>query len=139
MAKPLVKKPSVDAFIKNYILSGCVNAKQAAVKAGYSEKTAEQQASRLLTKVKVQDAVKAHQLKTNSEFTYSKDTKLKILEDIMNACKAIDDKTGVINATAVIAAIKEHNVMMGHNAPTEIIHNGNIDRVQIEIISASKD
>ena len=64
-------KPSLDTFIKEYILLGCKNAKQAAIKAGYSEKTADQQGSRLLKNVKV------------------------------------------------ISAIKEHNLMMGHNAPTE--------------------
>tara|TARA_R110000868_G_scaffold97916_6_gene269464 strand:- start:163 stop:570 length:408 start_codon:yes stop_codon:yes gene_type:complete len=112
-------KPNVDTFIKEYILLGCSNAKQAAIKAGYSEKTADQQGSRLLKNVKVIEAIKKHQIKTNSDFTYSKDTKLKILEDLMVACKKPDSETGVINAAAVIASIKEHNAMMGHNAPTE--------------------
>lgn len=106
-----------DAFVKAYILSS--NGKQAAIKVGYSEKTAEQQASRLLRNVKVAEVIKEHQLKTDSEFTYSKDVKLKILEDVMDACKEEDREKGVINATAVISAIKEHNLMMGHNAPTE--------------------
>ena len=39
MAKP-VTKPSIDKFIKSYILTGCTNGKQAAIDAGYSEKTA---------------------------------------------------------------------------------------------------
>ncbi len=112
-------KPSLDTFIKEYLLLGCKNAKQAAIKAGYSEKTADQQGSRLLKNVKVISAIKEHQLKTDSEFTYSKDVKLKILEGVMEACKADDVEKGVINATAVISAIKEHNLMMGHNAPTE--------------------
>jgi len=112
-------KPNLDIFIKEYILFGCTNAKQAAIKAGYSEKTADQQASRLLKNVKVIEAIKQHQLKTDSEFTYTKDAKLKILEEVMLACKEEDIEKGVINATAVISAIKEHNLMMGHNAPTE--------------------
>tara|TARA_R110000851_G_scaffold160243_1_gene303476 strand:+ start:12048 stop:12458 length:411 start_codon:yes stop_codon:yes gene_type:complete len=136
MAKPATK-PSIDKFIKSYILTGCTNGKQAAIDAGYSEKTADQQASRLLKSVKVLTAVKEHQEKTNSEFTYSKDKKLKILEDVMTACKVKDAEKGVINATAVIAAVKEHNMMMGHNAPTEIVTNNNIQKVQIEVIGAS--
>jgi phage terminase small subunit len=112
-------KPNVGTFIKEYILLGCSNAKQAAIKAGYSEKTADQQGSRLLKNVKVMEAIKEHQSKSDSEFTYNKDKKLKILEGLMESCKESDPKNGVINASAVISAIKEHNLMMGHNAPTE--------------------
>ena len=138
MAKPL-KKPSIDKFIKEYILTGCTNGKQAAVNAGYSEKTADQQASRLLKTVKVLTAIKEYQSKTNSEFTYSKDIKLKILEDVMVACKKKDDEKGVINATAVIAAIKEHNAMMGHNAPTETNSTIKVEATLAErLTSASK-
>jgi hypothetical protein len=64
-------------------------------------------------------AIKQHQLKTDSEFTRNKDAKLKILENIMDSCKEPDHRNGVVNATAVILAIKEHNAMMGHNVPTE--------------------
>ena len=103
--------------MKAYILNP--NAKQAAIKAGYSEKTAEQQGCRLLRYVKVMEAIKAHQLKCESEFICSKNDKLKTLESIMDACKKPDPRNGVINAAAVISAIKEHNLMMGHNAPTE--------------------
>ncbi|MBA9088732.1 phage terminase small subunit, partial [Fontibacillus solani] len=42
-------------FVKEYLVD--LNATQAAIRAGYSAKTAEQQASRLLSNVKVQDAI----------------------------------------------------------------------------------
>jgi len=42
-------------FIKEFIID--LNATQAAIRAGYSEKTAAQQASRLLSHVKIQDAI----------------------------------------------------------------------------------
>ncbi|GAA0382572.1 terminase small subunit [Paenibacillus motobuensis] len=42
-------------FVKEYLVD--LNAKQAAIRAGYSPKTAEQQASRLLSNVKVQKAI----------------------------------------------------------------------------------
>lgn len=42
-------------FVKEYLID--LNAKQAAIRAGYSPKTAEQQASRLLSNVKVQAAI----------------------------------------------------------------------------------
>ncbi|OMF98190.1 terminase small subunit [Paenibacillus sp. FSL R7-0337] len=46
-------------FVKEYLVD--LNAKQAAIRAGYSAKTAEQQASRLLSNVKVQEAIRAAQ------------------------------------------------------------------------------
>jgi len=106
-----------DAFVKAYILNP--NAKQAAITAGYSEKTARFIGSENLTKPNIVAAIKVHQLKCESEFICSKNDKLKVLESIMDSCKEPDHRNGVINATAVISAIKEHNAMMGHNAPTE--------------------
>ena len=42
-------------FVEEYLVD--LNGKQAAIRAGYSEKTAEQQASRLLSNVKVEEAI----------------------------------------------------------------------------------
>jgi phage terminase small subunit len=119
MAKPESNKlkGKQDAFVKSYILNN--NATQAAIEAGYSEKTARFIGSENLTKPNIAAAIKEHQFKSDSEFTYTKDKKLKILEGLMESCKESDSKNGVINASAVISAIKEHNLMMGHNAPTE--------------------
>jgi phage terminase small subunit len=47
--------PKQNRFVLQYIID--LNGTQAAIRAGYSEKTAEYQASRLLSKVKVQEAV----------------------------------------------------------------------------------
>ncbi len=47
------------AFVNAYARGGFKNATQAAVTAGYSEKTADRIASRLLTNVEVRDAVEA--------------------------------------------------------------------------------
>ena len=107
-------KGKQDAFVKAYILNP--NATQAAIAAGYSEKTARFIGSENLTKPNIIAAIKIHQKKTDSSFTYSKDKKLRILEEVMLACKAEEREKGVINAAAVIAAVKEHNAMMGHNA-----------------------
>jgi phage terminase small subunit len=46
-----------ERFVAEYIID--LNGKQAAIRAGYSEKTAEAQASRLLRNVKVQEAIAA--------------------------------------------------------------------------------
>tara|TARA_R110000744_G_scaffold57010_2_gene120025 strand:- start:4393 stop:4806 length:414 start_codon:yes stop_codon:yes gene_type:complete len=136
MAKPCLTAKQ-DAFVKAYILKR--NATEAAIEAGYSEKTAGHIGSENLTKPDIARAIEEHQIKTNSEFTYSKDKKLKILEAVMNACKEDDVEKGVINATAVISAIKEHNLMMGHNAPTESTSTIKVEKSLAErLTNASK-
>lgn len=46
-----------EMFCQEYVISG--NGTQAAIKAGYSEKTANEQAARLLAKVSIQDKIRA--------------------------------------------------------------------------------
>lgn len=48
--------PKQDLFVAEYLVD--LNATQAAIRAGYSAKTAAEQASRLLTNVKVSDSIK---------------------------------------------------------------------------------
>ena len=61
--------PKQTRFVEEYLID--VNAKQAAIRAGYSPKTAKQQGQRLLTNVDVQAAVtkaqKARSERTNAE------------------------------------------------------------------------
>ena len=120
-------RPDVDLFIKEYILTGLNNGKQAAIKAGYSEKTADQQASRLLKTVKVKAAVKEHQDASMNSFIWSKEKKLLLLEKIAECATKTDPEKGMINMQSAIAAMKEHNLMQGDNAPTE---TSNIHKVE---------
>ena len=112
------KKPSKDDFIKHYVLTGCKNGRKAAILAGYSEKTADQAASRLLKDVKVLTAIEDHKKAGMKDFIWSKEKKLKVLESIAENCVSIDGEDKMNNPTAAIAAMKEHNLMMGDNAPT---------------------
>lgn len=57
--------PKQSKFIDEYIETG--NGKLSAIRAGYSEATAESQASRMLRKVKVQDALKARRSQIQQE------------------------------------------------------------------------
>ena len=116
------KKASVDKFIKEYILTGCKNGTKAAIKAGYSEKTADQQASRLLKNVKVRTAIEEYKKADLKLFIKTKEQKLQMLEKIADECMRVDDEKGMVNAQAAISAIKEHNLMQGDNAPTENKH-----------------
>ena len=118
------KKPSVEVFIKEFILTGCKNGTQAAIKAGYSEKTADQQASRLLKNVKVLTAIDEWKKKETKKFIKTKEEKLIWLEKIaLNGMEIIDPEKGMVNPATAISAIKEHNVMQGDNAPVETVSN----------------
>lgn len=115
MSKLTIKQ---DAFVKAYLLNGG-NATQAAITAGYSEKTAQEIGSENLSKPIIKSAIEKHQQKSNDDYIWSKADKLKKLEELIAACSRLDDEKGAINATAAISAIKEHNLMQGDNAPTQ--------------------
>jgi len=111
-------KSKIDIFIDEYILAGCKKATQAAINAGYAEKSAHVSASRLLKNDKVIQAIKDRKKLDTKLFIKTKEEKLIALEEIFAACMAPDAERGMVNAQAAIAAIKEHNVMQGDNAPT---------------------
>jgi len=56
-----------EIFVYNYIENGFKNGRQAAIDAGYSEKTAAVQASRLLTNVKIQKKVAEKKIQLEAE------------------------------------------------------------------------
>lgn len=128
-----------DAFVKAYLLNGG-NATQAAITAGYSKNTAQEIGSENLLKPLIAAAIAKHQKKSNDSFIFSKDKKLKLLQKVMMKCALEHDDRGMLNAQSVIAAIKEHNIMQGDNAPTEqVTYDEQISSVKIEVVSASKD
>jgi phage terminase small subunit len=107
-----------DAFVKAYLLNG-FNATQAAIEAGYSEKTAYSIGNENLSKPEIKKAIEEHQKKSNENFAWSKQKKLEMLERVAIQCSHDSEEKGMLNAQAVIAAIKEHNLMQGDNAPTQ--------------------
>lgn len=121
MSKLTVKQ---DSFVKEYLLNGG-NATQAAIKAGYSEKTARFVGAENLTKPNIKAAIQAHQQKQDEHFAWSKAKKLQVLEKIINVAtrEAEELDKGLINMPSAIAAIKEHNLMQGDNAPVETNNN----------------
>jgi len=66
-----------ERFVAEYLVD--LNATQAAIRAGYSEKTATEQGSRLLTNVKVQEAIAKGQNKTAEKLEITKD---RIVEEL---------------------------------------------------------
>ena len=134
-----IKEPDADLLIKNFILQGCKNAKQAAIDAHYSPKTAEQSASRVLRSVKAKEAIEKHKKASMGGFVWSKEVKLKKLEEIAKAAMAKDPEKGMINMPSAIAAMKEHNLMQGDNAPTVTENTHNVtDTLASKLTGGSK-
>lgn len=111
-----------DAFVKAYLLNGG-DATKAAISAGYSKKTASEMGYENLRKPQIKKAIESHQKKTEEVFIMSKIDKLKVLERIINATAVEDGEKGILNPQSAIAAIKEHNLMQGDNAPVETNNN----------------
>lgn len=77
-AKSNQPNPKRDRFVREYLVD--LNAKQAAIRAGYSPKTAESQGSRLLSNAKVKAAVEAGMSKTAKRLGISQERVLAELE-----------------------------------------------------------
>ena len=109
-----------DAFVKEYIINGG-NATQAAIKAGYSEKTAVKTASENMTKPDIKEAIAKHRNSLEKSHIWNKEKKLELLQKIASGgIRDVVDKDGNLkmeNPSASVAAIKEHNLMQGDNAP----------------------
>jgi phage terminase small subunit len=71
-------------FCDEYLID--LNATQAAIRAGYSPKTADQQASRLLTNVKVQEYINGRQTKLADKLELDAEWVLRRLKDISDRC-----------------------------------------------------
>jgi phage terminase small subunit len=118
--------PKQDAFVKAYLLNGG-NATQAAIDAGYSESTSKEMGYENLTKPHIKKLIEKHQQEANNVFIWSKEKKLLLLEKIAECATKTDPEKGMINMQSAIAAMKEHNLMQGDNAPTE---TSNVHKVE---------
>ena len=78
MAKMTAKQ---QRFCDEYLID--LNATQAAIRAGYSKKTAEQTASRLLTNVKVQEYIEKRMAEKDAELIADQDEVLKYLTSVL--------------------------------------------------------
>lgn len=99
-----------ERFVAEYLVD--LNATQAAIRAGYSEKTAQEQSSRLLSNVMVAKAVAEAQARVSVKAEWSAVDRLRMLADIAEA--AIKDDPRV-----AVSAIAEANKMQGSHAPNK--------------------
>lgn len=77
--------PKVQLFVREYLVD--LNGKQAAIRAGYSAKTAEVQASRLLSNAKVQEVIKEAMDKRAKRIEVTSDYVLNTIVETVERCK----------------------------------------------------
>ena len=102
-------------FVKNYIANG-LNATQAMIDAGYSEKTARMQGSQNLTKLNIQEAIQKAQAKDSEKLNITRES---LLADIQKAKDmALDEEQPQFQA--YLKAIEMQAKMLGMNEPDKI-------------------
>ena len=104
-----------ERFVTEYLVD--LNATQAAIRAGYSEKTARQTGSENLSKPDIADAIADAHNKIAEKAEWSAVDRLRMLADIAEGNIKDDPRVAV-------SAIAEANKMQGSHAPTKTEHTG---------------
>lgn len=94
--------PKQSAFVDYYLANG-FNATQAAISAGYSERSAEVEGSRLLSNAKVAKYVNIAKSEIKTRCGYTQDMLVKELEVAQEMARATDNPSAFIKATEVKA------------------------------------
>lgn len=97
--KPL--SPKQRAFVTEYLKDH--NGTQAAIRAGYSVKTANVQSTQLLTKLNIKDAIKSVQNKAEKRAILTYERALEILAEIAETANREGDRIAAINQTGKFA------------------------------------
>lgn len=107
--------PKQQRFVKEYLVD--MNATQAAIRAGYSEKTANEQGCRLLTNVSIRTAVDAAQGRIATKLEITAET---IVDDLMELSK------GAAAVMQYSAAIRGRELVGKHVGmwPNRVEHTG---------------
>lgn len=72
------------AFVKEYLVD--LNATQAAIRAGYGEKSASSKGSQLLSIIKVQKAIQEHMAERSKRTEINQDYVLGVIKDTIDKC-----------------------------------------------------
>jgi phage terminase small subunit len=80
--------PKQQRFVDEYLID--LNATQAAIRAGYSEKTARSQGQRLLTHVDVAAAIEAGKAERNERVNVDQDFVINVILETINRCRQAD-------------------------------------------------
>ena len=114
-----------ERFVEEYLID--LNATQAAIRAGYSPKTAQEQASRLLSNVKVQTAISKAQAERSRRTGINQDRVIREIAKLafLNPVDVIDMDEATVKGeahrddTACIASVKVKNIPTEDGAITE--------------------
>ena len=133
--------PKQERFVEEYLID--LNATQAAIRAGYSAKTAEQQGPRLLGNVGVQRAIQAAKSARAESTGLTARKVLDDIETIKRACMAtVKDQLGNVTMADPKAALKAAELEGKHLGiwveKTEISGPGGAP-VQIDVSGMSAD
>jgi phage terminase small subunit len=96
------------AFVREYLKD--FNGTQAAIRAGYSEKTAESQASTLLRNPKIGSAIRADQAKTAEITQISKAYLVEQLVWNLHQCREAKDRQVLVRTVDLLAKMHGHIV-----------------------------
>jgi len=106
-----------ERFCREYLID--LNATQAAIRAGYSEKTANEQGSRLLANVKISKFIETLRQEAQQRMEWTFDDSVRELMNVIN------DKKNRGNVK--VKAVEVLNKMYGYDAPQKIDHSGQIN------------
>lgn len=93
--------PKQRAFVREYKTNGG-NGTQAAIKAGYSEKTARKIASENVTKPDIQEALAEHEKKLQEKYQYTIDELVKDLKNVQMQSDAEGNRTTQLRAIELL-------------------------------------
>lgn len=112
--------PKQKIFCEEYIISH--NATQAAIKAGYSKKTARKIGQENLTKPDIKEFIDAELSKTSEKLEITRETQIMRLEDLINKGSDPETSTNHLTVKEFIAILQEENKLLGLYAPEEKIN-----------------
>ena len=126
-------------FCKEYLVD--LNATQAAIRAGYSEKTAYSQGQRLLKDVEIQEEIQKLMNKRSDKVEITAENVLNDILDIRDLCKensVIEDSDGnlKVNRDAVNSRIKANELLGKHLKlfTDKVEHSGEIKIPELTIV-----
>ena len=101
-------------FCEEYLIDS--NATKAAIRAGYSKKTAKEIGCENLTKPNIKEYIERKQQETSTELQITFESQLLDLEWVKGTAKEKQSLSDYVNA------VKEQNKMLGHYAPDRVDH-----------------
>ena len=119
-------------FVNEYLVD--LNATQAAIRTGYSEKTAKQQGSRMLTNVDVAEAVQKEQEKRLKKLEIDADWVLKEAIDLYNECRREADRPQANNS---LEKVGKHTKIQAWNEKKTLDYGADTLAAMLNIIDGT--